>query len=823
MKIANINRISSYFELNIGDYQIKKTIGEGAFSKVKLAIHKQTKQYVAIKVLDKQKVPKNDLERFTREMQILISLKHPNVIQVNEILENKSNYYIVMEYCAEGDLFNYIVHKKRLSEEETSFIFYQIINGLNYIHSQNISHRDLKPENILMLSNRIVKIIDFGLSNYYNIYDNLTTPCGSPCYAAPEMIQGKGYNGCCVDIWSTGIIVYAMICGYLPFEDKSNQKLFKKILKVKQKYPSYVSANAKDILNKMLCKEPSNRITMTEIKRHPFYLEGKNIFNIKFNSTYDYCGLFSEDEIESYGRSYFKTTVNTEHNQDKKNKVKNNNNNLSSVNNLGNNNNNNNCIEICERLLEEEEEKENTKQTQEQKLITNKKIATRNSDLVIDIIDMNSIISSGNISCSNLNMQIQDNNNITKHNVNNSNLQNKSVSINLDSGLDVINNNKKISQNKTVLPIKQSTHPHLQSINHSSDKTFIDKHPKLKYYKHQHISSKKKPITKLTTYNESNISSISTNLNDKDDSHFIKVNVNKRLVLNSAKKTHLRTQTLTYPLISNLNQIGFTPIKAEQNCNMNLATYNKFKNQISLSNRMCSSLEKKITKFSMTNPFTKIHSTHNNSNNKWKHSQDSISKLSQITKKSQSKKKKKKYWVNNGICKENYITLKEIKEIFLSTKRTVPLSIRHFSNEKSTLQIESLINKNRSKSRSMPKHNTSFITKRKSKNQNIDVNSDKLSKKYGLNIKTTLNLNSKNISTIKTNLKVQSNTISCKNNLNRKELYSHLKNNSINDITNTSKKNNIKLYNHEIKSQKEKKQSTNHLNNTMPNKCANNN
>ena len=127
MKIANINRISSYFELNIGDYQIKKTIGEGAFSKVKLAIHKQTKQYVAIKVLDKQKVPKNDLERFTREMQILISLNHPNIIQVNEILENKSYYYIVMEYCAEGDLFNYIVHKKRLSEEETSFIFYQII------------------------------------------------------------------------------------------------------------------------------------------------------------------------------------------------------------------------------------------------------------------------------------------------------------------------------------------------------------------------------------------------------------------------------------------------------------------------------------------------------------------------------------------------------------------------------------------------------------------------------------------------------------------------------------------------------------------------
>lgn len=271
----------------IGDYILKQTIGEGSFSKVKLAIHKPSNNIVAIKILDKDKLSKNDQKRTIREMDILQSLNHPNIIQVITILENLNSYFIVMEYCAEGELFNYIVHKKRLTEEEASFIFYQIINGLDYIHSQNISHRDLKPENILLLSNRMIKIIDFGLSNIYSDNNTLTTPCGSPCYAAPEMLVNRAYDGKAVDIWSTGIILFAMICGYLPFEDKNNQRLFQKILKSKIIYPRCVSTLAKGIITKMLIKDPKKRITIDEIKRHPFYLQGRNIYNIKFNSTYD--------------------------------------------------------------------------------------------------------------------------------------------------------------------------------------------------------------------------------------------------------------------------------------------------------------------------------------------------------------------------------------------------------------------------------------------------------------------------------------------------------------------------------------------------------
>ena len=215
----------------IGDYILKQTIGEGSFSKVKLAVHKPSNNIVAIKIISKQNLSKNNKLRTEREINILSSLNHPHIIHVIEIIQTESFYYIVMEYCPEGELFSYIVHKKRLSEEEASFLFYQIVNAVEYIHSKNISHRDLKPENILLLSNRSIKIIDFGLSNYIDNKADLSTPCGSPCYAAPEMLKNKLYDGKKVDIWSIGIILYAMVCGYLPFDDKNTQRLYQKVLK----------------------------------------------------------------------------------------------------------------------------------------------------------------------------------------------------------------------------------------------------------------------------------------------------------------------------------------------------------------------------------------------------------------------------------------------------------------------------------------------------------------------------------------------------------------------------------------------------------------
>lgn len=267
----------------LGNYIIKQTIGKGTFSKVKLGINKNTNKKVAIKILEKSKiVEKDDLERIVREMSIITELDHQNVIRVFEMYETSENFLIIMEYCEGGELFNYIVDHQRLSEEEAAYFFYQLINGIEYIHSQKIVHRDLKPENLLLDNKNVLKIIDFGLSNYYN-GTYLSTPCGSPCYASPEMVGGNTYNGFNIDIWSTGIILFAMMCGYLPFEDPDNEVLFKKILECKLHYPSHLSPLAKDIIKKILVTDPEKRIKIEEIKQHKFYLIGKKLFIRKFN------------------------------------------------------------------------------------------------------------------------------------------------------------------------------------------------------------------------------------------------------------------------------------------------------------------------------------------------------------------------------------------------------------------------------------------------------------------------------------------------------------------------------------------------------------
>ena len=273
-------------ETLIGDYIIKKTIGTGTFSTVKLGVHRITQKKVAIKILDKNKIEsKDDLERIIREMQILTEMDHQNVIKVFKIYEEENNFSIIMEYCEGGELFNYIVKNQRLSEEESSFFFYQIINGIEYIHSKGIAHRDLKPENLLIGKNKILKIIDFGLSNFYDGTKRLQTPCGSPCYASPEMVKGKKYDGFNIDIWAIGVVLFAMLCGYLPFEDDENDNdiLFSQIIKNKIDYPSFLSELSLDILKKILVSDPLKRITIDEIKNHEFYLKGERIYSEKFN------------------------------------------------------------------------------------------------------------------------------------------------------------------------------------------------------------------------------------------------------------------------------------------------------------------------------------------------------------------------------------------------------------------------------------------------------------------------------------------------------------------------------------------------------------
>ena len=260
-------------------YITKQIIGKGTFSTVKLGINKETKEKFAIKILEKSKIQnKDDLQRIEREIKMLKDFNNINVIKVYEILENESYYYLIMEYCENGELFNHIVDLQRLSDEEASYFFYQLINGLEYIHSKGVVHRDLKPENLLLGKGNLLKIIDFGLSNFFDGKNLLITPCGSPCYASPEMVSGNNYNGFKIDIWSTGIILYAMVCGYLPFEDEDNDILFKKILECKLDFPEDLTHNCIDLMNKILVTKPDKRINIDDIKKHPFYLQGKKIF-----------------------------------------------------------------------------------------------------------------------------------------------------------------------------------------------------------------------------------------------------------------------------------------------------------------------------------------------------------------------------------------------------------------------------------------------------------------------------------------------------------------------------------------------------------------
>ena len=278
----------------LSDYEIKETIGKGTFSLVKLGIYKLTNEKVAIKILKKKNILRTeDKKRIEREISILRKLSHINVIKVIKIYEDDEIYYIVTEYCEKGELFNYIVSKQRLSEDEASYFYYQLINGLEHIHSNNIAHRDLKPENLLLKEGNILKIADFGLSNFNNKDNLLSTPCGSPCYASPEMVCGKKYNGFLIDVWSTGIILYAMTCGYLPFEDENNDKLFDKIMECKLKYPKYLKEKTLDLMKKILVPDPNKRITIKQIKEHPFYLNGKIIFRSKHPDI--------ENEIERSG------------------------------------------------------------------------------------------------------------------------------------------------------------------------------------------------------------------------------------------------------------------------------------------------------------------------------------------------------------------------------------------------------------------------------------------------------------------------------------------------------------------------------------------
>lgn len=193
------------------------------------------------------------------------------MVQLYEIIETQKKLYLIMEYASKGELFDYIVQVQRVKEPEACRFFQQIIAGVEYISRLNIVHRDLKPENLLLDYDKGIKLVDFGLSNTYKQGELLKTACGSPCYAAPEMIAGKKYHGTNVDIWSCGVILFALICGYLPFEDPNTSQLYKKILNAEYVVPKFVSEEAKDLIGCILNTDPEKRYKIEEIRKHPWF------------------------------------------------------------------------------------------------------------------------------------------------------------------------------------------------------------------------------------------------------------------------------------------------------------------------------------------------------------------------------------------------------------------------------------------------------------------------------------------------------------------------------------------------------------------------
>ena len=275
----------------ICEFILKEKLGEGAFGSVLLGINKQTGEKVAIKILEKSKLSKYENKiKLAREIEILKKLKHPNIIQLYSVIETQRQFLLIMEYIRGKELYQYILLKKKISEEEACLYFQQIISGIEYLHKLKIAHRDIKAENILIEQNsKTIKIVDFGLSNTYDDKEEglLSTACGSPCYAAPEMLEGKLYKGGKVDIWSAGVVLFAMLCGYLPFEDEDKNELYKKIINGKYSIPSHVSKQGRDLIYGLLNTNPRKRINISQIKKHSWiklyssglYNNGDIIFN----------------------------------------------------------------------------------------------------------------------------------------------------------------------------------------------------------------------------------------------------------------------------------------------------------------------------------------------------------------------------------------------------------------------------------------------------------------------------------------------------------------------------------------------------------------
>ena len=266
-------------EIRIGPFKLMNEIGKGKFATVFLGIHEETGQKVSIKQLKKSELNTDNL--LIKEINIQKKLFHPYLTQMYCVIEKSDDIYIISEYCSKGDIIKNLLEKGTFDESFSCKIFQQIISSLEYLHKNNICHRDIKPENILLTEKLDAKLTDFGLSRYFKKNELLNSSCGSPIYAAPEMLEGKPYDGTKIDIWSLGISLYTMVCGELPFvvdDENDIYILMDKIIKGNYNIPEFLSDECKDLIKNMLVTDPDKRITLEQIKNHKWV----NKFNFNY-------------------------------------------------------------------------------------------------------------------------------------------------------------------------------------------------------------------------------------------------------------------------------------------------------------------------------------------------------------------------------------------------------------------------------------------------------------------------------------------------------------------------------------------------------------
>ncbi|XP_029315879.1 MAP/microtubule affinity-regulating kinase 3a isoform X13 [Cottoperca gobio] len=268
---------------HVGNYRLLKTIGKGNFAKVKLARHILTGREVAIKIIDKTQLNPNSLQKLFREVRIMKILNHPNIVKLFEVIETERTLYLVMEYASGGEVFDYLVAHGRMKEKEARAKFRQIVSAVQYCHQKHIVHRDLKAENLLLDADMNIKIADFGFSNEFTMGNKLDTFCGSPPYAAPELFQGKKYDGPEVDVWSLGVILYTLVSGSLPFDGQNLKELRERVLRGKYRIPFYMSTDCENLLKRFLVLNPTKRGTLEQIMKDRWINAG-----------------FEEDELKPY-------------------------------------------------------------------------------------------------------------------------------------------------------------------------------------------------------------------------------------------------------------------------------------------------------------------------------------------------------------------------------------------------------------------------------------------------------------------------------------------------------------------------------------------